>query len=424
MHEILLDSPYYGKDFFNFEVTSRLPRHRWYYFKEGFSTSLVEEAIKHNAGKKKSLRVLDPFCGCGTTPLTSAINGHACTAVEVNPFLAFTATTKTMAGLWDSNQFGDILKSVSNSSSGGSYSHLEEYSTFTERDGLDKWLFNKSVLRQFIATMESIQSHGGVYSAALKLAAFAAAYACCNAKRDGKALRYKRDWKEVQYSGENFNRHFQNHALMMLDDVEKYPIQNQLQPNIIVGDSRIVIDKIEDADFDLVITSPPYLNSSDYSDVYRPELFLGNYVRDNIALRKIRLQTLRSHVQIKWPSSTTFESAILTPIVEKLNANEDLWNRQIPIMVKAYFDDLSIVLHSVKARLNVDGQVWMVVSTSAYGGIHIPVDLILADAATMAGFDLVAIHCLRHLRTAGQQWKQLNNKKPPLRESLVIMKKS
>ena len=45
--------------------------------------------------------------------------------------------------------------------------------------------------------------------------------------------------------------------------------------------------------------SPPYLNSFDYSDVYRPELFAAGFVSANSKLRKIRKKTLCSHVQVK-----------------------------------------------------------------------------------------------------------------------------
>jgi hypothetical protein len=63
------------------------------------------------------------------------------------------------------------------------------------------------------------------------------------------------------------------------------------------------------------------------------------------------------------------------------------------------------------------------VSTSAYGGVHIPVDFIVADAGHQAGLSLEGIYRLRHLRAAGQQWKQFETKTPPLRESLIIMSK-
>jgi tRNA/tmRNA/rRNA uracil-C5-methylase (TrmA/RlmC/RlmD family) len=93
---LVLDGPYKDKDFFNFITTSEQPRHQWYYFKEGFSSTLVKEAIGSVKGKSK-LKILDPFSGSGTTALTSSLLGHAATGIEVNPFLHFTSEIKTKA---------------------------------------------------------------------------------------------------------------------------------------------------------------------------------------------------------------------------------------------------------------------------------------------------------------------------------------
>lgn len=92
-------------------------------------------------------------------------------------------------------------------------------------------------------------------------------------------------------------------------------------------------------------------------------------------------------------------------------------------MVKAYFDDMWRVFSAVYEKLRRCSQVWIVVSTSAYGGVEIPVDTILADLAVHIGFIVNNIHYLRPLRTSGQQWKQLNAVKAPLRESLLILTK-
>ena len=70
------------------------------------------------------------------------------------------------------------------------------------------------------------------------------------------------------------------------------------------------------------------------------------------------------------------------------------------------------------------GRAWVVVSTSAYGGVEIPVDLILADCATRNGWVLRAVYVIRQLRAAGQHWAHLApGSKPPLRESLVILER-
>ena len=210
MYNIINDGQYKGQDFFNFATTSYLPRHRWYHLKEGFSAILVEEAIKQKTdlSHHHQLNILEPFCGTGTTPLTAALQRHNSTAIEVNPFLAFTAKVKTAAGIWDKKEYEHILGKVISISSRGAHSPLEQFSTFTERENLTKWLFNKSILRRFTSLMNAIKKHAGFYGDALELAAIVAMYQCCNAKRDGKALRYKADWKELDYSSDDFIREF------------------------------------------------------------------------------------------------------------------------------------------------------------------------------------------------------------------------
>jgi hypothetical protein len=91
-------------------------------------------------------------------------------------------------------------------------------------------------------------------------------------------------------------------------------------------------------------------------------------------------------------------------------------------MVQAYFEDIKAVLSSLRQRASDQGSVWLVVSTSAYAGVEIPVDLIIGDVATRCGWFLKEVAVLRYLdRLAGQQWTELSAREngPRLRESLV-----
>src|SRR5437870_1385468 len=83
----------------NFEESLTQPRHRWYPFKEGFSPVLVRHAIS-SITTKTPLRILDPFSGSGTTPLTAGLMGHNALAIEVNPFCAFITSVKCLPGKW------------------------------------------------------------------------------------------------------------------------------------------------------------------------------------------------------------------------------------------------------------------------------------------------------------------------------------
>jgi hypothetical protein len=127
----------------NSEDTTNLPRHRWYYYKEGFSPNLVEKAIQH-VGVSKDELIIDPFNGSGTTTLTSSLLGHNSIGIEVNPFTSFLSDAKVKnADLAELNKLeSSLLKSVNK----GTLSPLLKFSTFSEKQTLDKWLFNDSIL--------------------------------------------------------------------------------------------------------------------------------------------------------------------------------------------------------------------------------------------------------------------------------------
>ena len=77
-----------------------LPVHRWFRFKESFSADLLAEILTQLSGKLgKQFRLLDPFCGVGTTLVASqemAARGYKIEAIgiECNPFIRFAAQSK------------------------------------------------------------------------------------------------------------------------------------------------------------------------------------------------------------------------------------------------------------------------------------------------------------------------------------------
>ena len=178
--------------------------------------------------------------------------------------------------------------------------------------------------------------------------------------------------------------------------------------------------------FDLCVTSPPYLNSFDYSDVYRPELFLAGHVVNNDELMRIRLKTLRSHVQATWkePVKSDFGTMYAEVMKEFLSRQDTLWSNRIPEMIQAYFEDMERLLSLLAKKARPGALLKIAVGTSAYGGIVIPVDFILAEIGEEVGWLLEDVQVVRRLRSSAQLWKHENENQeiPQLRESIVIMK--
>jgi DNA modification methylase len=222
------------------------------------------------------------------------------------------------------------------------------------------------------------------------------------------------------YNSKDLKDRFVEHARIVSADAEQADFSAS-DLDVQVGDTREALRALKKSSYDLVVTSPPYLNSFDYSDVYRPELFVGGFVSSNVDLRRVRLKTIRSHVQVKWEVSDTVASDLLPPILDRVRSST-LWNPRLPKMIQAYFADMQVVLRRCARVVKSSGQAWIVVSTSAYGGVPIPVDLILADIATHCGWSLRGVYVLRQMRSAGQQWGALRpGVVPPLRESLIIL---
>jgi hypothetical protein len=399
-----------------------LPRHRWYFVKEGFSPKLVQQAISTDAVGKGEV-LLDPFSGSGTVPLTAALCGLQARAFEINPFLRFLSATKLLQA--SARPLARSTDRILAAMKKPTHSPLEGFTTFTKGNRWKRWLFSTEVLQSFEAGRIALRDVNGTYRSLVKLALIGAAMDGCNATRDGKCLRYHKDWKKHEATVSDFRQHFEVRIKAIAADLEAAPlgVQSSL---VIQGDARQLIGQGLKEKFRLCVTSPPYLNSFDYSDVYRPELFLGGFVQSTKSLMKIRLKTVRSHVQASWADPTKTDFGLLyQDCVTNLQDNvKNLWNPRIPKMVQAYFEDMETILRGLRRRALRKASVWLVVSTSAYGGVEVPVDLILAEIAHRSGWLLREVGVLRYLRSSSQHVRHVEDKKRksvPLRESVVIL---
>ncbi len=407
-----------NRDASNFVESNQLARHRWYYYKEGFSPNLVKTAIETYGLNSKKL-ILDPFNGSGTVTLTAAENNIPSIGIEVNPFTSFVSETKTL------NTKQKILselfqKTYEKILEGKEYTRLEKYSTFTKSPNKKKWLFNLDVLRGFYGGFNFLEEQQSNASELLKLALITSIMEVSNAKKDGKCLRYKKNWEEIEFSNNDLIQAFIKNYIKIEEDIKHTNIQNK--PKIYQTDVRTILDSSNE-NFNLVVTSPPYLNTFDYTDIYRPELFLGKFVLKSEALYQLRLKTIRSHIQANWelPNLKLIESNMLKDIFERLESRKDLlMSPRIPQMIIAYFEDMKNIFSLLNKKANKNAHMWIVVSNSAYANEEIPVDLILADTATKNGWKLKEIGVLREIRKRKTKYSPDVD---TLRESVIILEK-
>ena len=378
--------------------TVNLPRHRWYYYKEGFSPNLVNKAIDELHLGSDDI-ILDPFNGSGTVTLTSAIRGIPSVGVEVNPFTAFIARTKSHTVVAEELDALSRLMVESIKNDSQTISRWIGISTFTENKDIKKWLFNRPVADAYesgFRFMEGVNSTG--IKDILKLALISSLMANGNARRDGKCFKYKKGWQTNGFNKSSFVESLSDNLKICIEDVTTTDVKTK--PLIVCEDSRSFLNTDDGNTYSLCITSPPYLNTFDYSDIYRPELFMGGFIPNSEELYRLRLRTVRSHVQALWPTPTDqdFGSEYSSVMAYLLSHQDMLMSKRIPLMVQAYFEDMKEIMQKLWVKMKNGGQVWIVVSTSAYAGMEIPVDTIIGDIGTAAGFTLNEIKKLRDIR--------------------------
>ena len=172
----------------------------------------------------------------------------------------------------------------------------------------------------------------------------------------------------------------------------------------------------------MVITSPPYLNSRDYTDTYMLELKTLGFTQNNDEIRHLREQTLRSHVQIKWKDKACVDNRYLRSTLEELETasrKTKIWNNSIIDMIRLYFVDIQKIFKIIYKKLKKGGKIYFNVSNSAYFNVLVNTLEICASIAEGEGYTVKEIRKARNLKTSPQQKDIIKS----LLEGVIILEK-
>ena len=395
-----------------------IPFQGWRTFKEAFAPELVDRAI----GEVGSVRtVVDPFGGSGTTALAAQFLGAKPTTIEVNLFLADLIEAKI--ALYDFESLVTAYAAVRQKAyrrevDAATYLACAP-ATFLEPGQKGRYLFSRRVANRFFAYRAAIDQVGDpAAKRLLNVLLTGLSVSISNAVVSGKGRRYRCNWKDRPVDPDRVDTYFERLVLDAMRDLRRYDARQVREFTLLRGDARELIAKLLLQD--LAVFSPPYPNSFDYTDVYNIELWMGGYLQSAVDNRLLREKTLRSHVQIlRNMDHAAPKSALMGAAIERLNAVKHLlWNRNIPAMIGAYFDDMAKVLRGLDTSLRSHGRVYMVVGDSRYANVDIPVARILGEQAKELGFEVLSSEPFRSMRVSPQQGGQSE-----LPETLIVLAK-
>jgi len=320
--------------------TSSLPFQRWFRFKEAFSPRFVVDALHEHAPHARTC--LDPFGGSGTTAVTCQFLGIRPTAIEVNPFLADLIESKLASydieALLASRMHVARIVTANATTSTRRASRTNKHQLtdffpgapdiFVEpgRDG--RWVFDASVACRIAAYRDVIDSLD--YEPArrlLRVVLGSMLVSLSNVVISGKARRYRQPSRRHTTGPQDVDARFDDAFRNAFYDICRYRRRAEPAYTLLRGDSRELVRASELAD--VVLFSPPYPNSFDYTDIYNVELWALGYLTSAGDNRALRSATLRSHVQIKGrfdaapPDSTSLRTRAGWRFPEKAKEGEE-----------------------------------------------------------------------------------------------------
>lgn len=415
------ETDYFG-GLVNFSTAKAEPYQRWVRYREGYSTVLVNELINRSDIDREQYYIADPMVGSGSTIIAATKNGFDSFGVDVNPYCHLIVSAKLLAPKEeDIATIHQFLRSLP-----------ERYEkTDIEEPPLSEYFPRENLINILELRDKIRQVKNDKAKQILTAGWFFILEACSNRKKDGNGLATR------PAPVTDVIPHFRNVISDIITDYQQHPLGAGETSEIFTGSASEfskyseVFSKLTNKKLGAIIFSPPYANAFDYYESYKMELLFGQLygpsdyqLHKKEQIRNYRIsygRELHCDYQIVELLCDAINEAI--PKKEKVTGKRDARTRLMPNMIRGYFTDMGKVLKELYKSLADGGSCYIVVDQSAYVGVIVPTDIILAYIAENIGFNVKDIIVCRKASTSGQQRKAYPYLGTTLRESIVCLKK-
>jgi len=413
------------------------PAHDWYRFVLSFPPHLVRDYIAR-FGLTGGHRVLDPFCGTGTTVVECKKQGIGSVGVEAHPLSHFAGATKIN---WRVDP--DLLEEISRRIADNALEKLEaDHIIDDPQRSLINELPPPRRLRTLAAEQKDLLLANSI--SPLPLHKTLVLLDCIRPFANASCHSHLLVALAKALAGPIGNLHFGPEVGVGPPKVDAPVISAWLKgvfqiaqdlrrlrrnagvPAIIHhADSRNLSGAVETASIDAVITSPPYPNEKDYTRTTRLESVLLGFVSSKKELQNLKRTMLRSNTRGVYKSDT--DDAWVEKHVEIQRVANAIEARRIELgktsgferlyarVTRLYFGGMARHLADMRRLLRPNAQLAYVVGDQAsYLRIMIRTGQIIASIAEGLGYEVVGIDLFRtRLATASRA---------QLREEIVVLR--
>lgn len=365
-------------------------RHGWLRLTPAYSVKMVEELLSNH---KDTDRVLDPFCGSGTTALSASRMGFSSATTDINPFLVWLANVKTKEYTADEiiitlDACEKVLKGMGT---------LWEPAPAPPIHNIERWWSQRTLvfLCDLKGAIEKVEAPDN--SKDLLLVAFCRTLIqLSNAAFNHQSMSFKKDELDEEPIIDRKAMFRENVANVISSCDEKI----SSQASVFLQDARF-LEKSILGNFDLVITSPPYANRMSYIRELRPYMYWLGYLQKAREAGELDWQAIGGTWGIatsrlnEWQANGKYKNEHLFSVVRAISETDNKHAETLSQYVHKYHEDIYDHLFSLSNILNRNARVHYIIGNSTFYGTLVRVEEIYADIMNDIGFRDIDIKPIR-----------------------------
>lgn len=369
------------------------PIHRWYPFVEGYSADLVEWGLAVSG--QDNPRIIDPFGGSGTTSLTAAEQGLDSWFCEVNPYLAWLADVKVnqTCHVTEAEQLAPLAELLALAESDSIPREPTSDAPLLATEGKRAY-FPDGVAKQVVATLEWLDSHtdGAVREVGRAAVVVSLVPSSCMIRRTDLRRRIASD-----PSPKPFAEALATTLRMVIEDLRADRPQWTAMATQLADDVR-ALSVPADLQFDLIITSPPYLNGTNYCRNTKLELLALGLIADEAGLSRYRTDSITAGINNVSKRRATPDAIDEVEVVAE-QLDEKAYDIRIPALVRGYFSDMRRALKVLRDAAADDGALLLDIGDSRFAGVHVPTHELLVTVGEQVGWHHIETIPVRERRS-------------------------
>lgn len=379
---------------YTYKFNAKTGRHGWLRLTPAYSVKMVEELIVHHQQAK---RILDPFCGTGTTALSAAYHGHEAVTTDINPFLIWLARAKLAHY---SRQEIVAAKTAGAAALELARKQGVEPVPPPPIHNIERWWDARAIdfLCLLRAAIPAVTAEGSAERNLLLVAFCRCVIGLSNAAFNHQSMSFKADGQLGLCFDVDMGATFAEDLRFVLEGATENPAG---EGHVFQADSRNM-DAELDGQFDLVITSPPYANRMSYIRELRPYMYWLGYLHNGRDAGELDWTAIGG----TWGIATSrlnnwerpadhFASPLLADILDRIAHADNKNGAVLANYVAKYFDDMWLHFQNLIPVLSPGAELHYIVGNSTFYGTLVPTEKLYAGMLQMLGFHGIECKAIR-----------------------------